>query len=88
MTLLALEDAPASVYEEAAIFSADVGLPITLAEVGLDASDADTLRTISVRAVQPGEVTNNEPFPVTAQAVFDAMIAADRRGRAILSARG
>ena len=87
MTLLALENDPHSEYEEAARFSADVGLPITLAEVGLDREDTAMLQAIAERAVRPDEVTNNEPFPVTAEAVLEAMIEADRRGRSILEAR-
>ena len=84
MMLLALEGGPADEYDEAARFSADVGLPITLAEVGLEAEDTTTLRAIAERAVRPDEVTNNEPFPVTAEAVLEAMLEADRRGRSIL----
>ena len=84
MTLLVLEDQPDAEYEEAARFSADVGLPITLGEIGLDHRDDATLRTISERAVRPDEVTNNEPFTVTAEAVHSAMLKADEQGRAIL----
>jgi glycerol dehydrogenase len=84
MMLLVLEDDPFSEYEQAARFSMAVGLPITLAEVGLDHEDTDTLQKIAERAVRSDEVTNNEPFPVTSDAVLAAMLEADRRGRSIL----
>ena len=83
MTLLALEDQPREQWEEVTRFSVDVGLPVTLEEVGLDRTDESTLREIAERAVRPGEVTNNEPFTVTADAVHQAMLEADQRGRAM-----
>jgi len=43
--------------------------------------DGATLRQIAIRAVQPGEVTHNEPFPVTAGMVEEAIRRADAAGR-------
>ena len=58
-----------------------VGLPITLAEVGVDAASDDQLRTIAERTVIPGESSHNEPFPVTVDALISALRAADQLGR-------
>jgi glycerol dehydrogenase len=44
-------------------------------------SDAEVVAAVAARTVKPGETSHNEPFEVTAEAVADAMRAADARGR-------
>jgi len=58
-----------------------VGLPVTLEEIGLAEVDDPLLRRLAERAVQADESTHNEPFPVTAEMVAQAIRAADARGR-------
>ena len=72
----------ALVVDEVRQFCLDVGLPVTLEGVGLSADDDRTLRAIAERAVQPGGFVHNEPFPVSADSVYEAILAADRLGRA------
>ena len=61
-----------------------VGLPVTLAEVGVNIEREEQLRTIAERAVIPGESSHNEPFPVSAEAIMAAMKSADFQGRKLL----
>ncbi|MEN9861349.1 MAG: Glycerol dehydrogenase [Cyanobacteriota bacterium] len=81
LTQLVLEGQPTAEINEMLAFQRAVGLPITLAEVGVDAGNDDQLRTIAERSVIPGESSHNEPFPVTAEAVISALKAADQLGR-------
>jgi glycerol dehydrogenase len=78
---LFLEDAPAAEIDEVLAFCRSVGLPVTLGQIGLGAIDGGLLRQVAERAVAPGEVTHNEPFPVTAGMVEVAIRRADAAGR-------
>ena len=79
---LVLEGAPRTTIEEVLGFSSEVGLPITLADIGLTNMPRDRLTPIAVRATAPGETIHNEPFEVTPDMVADAILAADAIGRA------
>jgi glycerol dehydrogenase len=81
LTQLVLEGRPQAEIDEIYRYQRAVGLPITLAEVGVDAASDDQLRTIAERTVIPGESSHNEPFPVTADALVSALRAADQLGR-------
>ena len=78
---LVLEGRDHSLLEEVLGFCAAVGLPVTLAELGLNSLSRDQARAIAERAVAPGESAHNEPFAVTADTVMDAIFAADSLGR-------
>jgi glycerol dehydrogenase len=78
---LVLEGAPRATMEQVLAFSAEVGLPITLAEIGLAELPADVLAQVARRATAPGETIHNEPFEVTPDLVADAIGAADALGR-------
>lgn len=80
MVHLALEQQPEDLVDEACTFCRDVGLPVTLEEVGLSADDTSTLQKIAELAVQPGGLIHNEPFPVSVDTVLAAILEADRRG--------
>jgi glycerol dehydrogenase len=77
---LVLEGVPSATFEKVLTFSAEVGLPITLAEIGLTALTRDQLDPIARRATAPGETIHNEPFEVTPDMVADAILAADALG--------
>ena len=79
---LVMEGAPRATVEQVLGFSTEVGLPITLAEIGLSNLPQDTLAQIAARAAAPGETIHNEPFEVTPDMVADAILAADALGRA------
>ncbi len=78
---LILTDKDPEIIEEVFSFCNTVGLPITLEEIGLgNVSDADLMRAAEAASVE-GETIHNEPVPVTAESVFNAMKAADAIGR-------
>jgi len=79
---LTLEGKPRSLFTEVLEFASEVGLPITLAEIGLRELDGDMLNQIAERSIATGETIHNEPFEVTAAMVSDAIRAADATGRA------
>ena len=83
LTQLVLEGQPQTEINEILRYQKAVGLPITLAQVGVDANNDDQLQHIAARSVIPGESSHNEPFPVTAEAVVAALRAADQQGRAL-----
>ena len=84
ITQLVLEGRPQSDISEILRYQRAVGLPITLAEVQVEASNDEQLRTIAERGVIPGESSHNEPFPVSAAMVVSALKAADQLGRQLL----
>lgn len=79
---LILEGKPRPLLDEVLGFATEVGLPITLAEIGLADLPSDLLHRIAQRATAPGETIHNEPFEVTPAMVADALRAADATGRA------
>ena len=79
---LVLEGAPRNTIDEVLAFFVAVGLPITLADIGLADVSSETLAQIADRATAPGETIHNEPFAITADMVRDAILAADALGRA------
>jgi len=78
---LMLERQPRSVVEEVLRFSTSVGLPITLADIGLGQLTPDMLDRIAVRSTASGETIHNEPFEVSPGMVADAIRMADAVGR-------
>ena len=79
---LVLEGKPQTLMDEVMEFSTEVGLPITLQEVGLDELPAEMLQQVAERATAEGETIHNEPFEVKPAMVADAIQAADAIGRA------
>jgi glycerol dehydrogenase len=77
---LVLEGICSATLEKVMAFSSDVGLPITLAEIGLTELTSDQLEAIARRTTAPGETIHNEPFDVTPDMVADAIRAADALG--------
>jgi glycerol dehydrogenase len=78
---LVLEGQPRLVWEPVLRFATGVGLPVTLAEVGLHDLPAELLQQVARRATAPGETIHNEPFEVRPDMVADAILAADALGR-------
>jgi len=82
VTQLCLDD-EGDVQEKLAIvdFEAAIGLPITFADLNLEGITRERLKAIGDVCAGEGSLCRNHPFPVTAEAVVDAMIAADALGR-------
>jgi len=62
-------------------FYKSFGLPTTLADVACANLTKDMLAKVAARATIDSEFVHNEPFPVTANMVADAIMAADAAGR-------
>lgn len=78
---LVLEGAPRATVQEVLGFCSEVGLPVTLADIGLTKLPRDRLDPIAHRATAAGETIHNEPFEVTSDMVADSILAADALGR-------
>jgi glycerol dehydrogenase len=78
---LFLADRPAKLIDEIYAFCEAVGLPTTLAEIGLNDISDDDLRIVAERACAEGETIHHEPLPVTPSAVVAALKVADAYGR-------
>jgi len=79
VAMLVLEGRPTTVLDEVVDFCLDVGLPVTLGDVGVDPDSAD-LGAVAELACAGGETIHNLPFPVSPAMVVDAMLAADAYG--------
>lgn len=79
---LVLEGRPSALVDQTMGFCLSVGLPLTLAELGLQRLTREKARAIAERAVAAGESAHNEPFEVTATNLMDAIYAADALGAA------
>lgn len=84
---LVLEGRASEEIAEVMGFCADVGLPLTLRQLGIEELSPDQARLIAERAVAPGESSHHEPFELTWVAVKDAILAADALGRDFLARR-
>lgn len=78
---LFLTDKPRKMIEEVYSFCEEVGLPTTLAEIGLDGVSDEDLMKVAEKACDKNETIHNEPQPLTSKDVFFALKAADRYGR-------
>ena len=78
---LFLEEQPPQMLREVFTFGHQVGLPETLAEIGLSAISEEALRKVAEKATAPGETIHKARRDVTADDVFHAIQAADAYGR-------
>lgn len=62
-------------------FCCSVGLPVTLAEIGLSADQEEKLMRAATVAADPAGHTKNEPMKVTKEMVYEAMLEVDRIGK-------
>jgi glycerol dehydrogenase len=82
--LAGLQLTDASPLESATVFSfcEEIGLPTTLADIGLRNIDRNKLLKAAEKACAPGEAIHHEAGVITAEKVLHAMIAADALGQA------
>ena len=79
---LIIEGQSNSVLDEVLNFAEKVGLPTTLADIGLAEVPGEVLDRIATRSTAQGETIHNEPFEVRPEMVVDAIRAADAIGGA------
>ena len=82
LTQLVLENAPMEEIKEVLGFCMSVGLPVCLADIGIESITPEELREIAEKACIPEESVHSMPFSVTPEAVAAAIIVADQLGRA------
>lgn len=82
LTQLILENAPEEELETVYRFCLDVGLPVTLADVGITENVCEQARAVARFAVQPWESIHNMPLAITEERVYDAILGADAMGAA------
>jgi glycerol dehydrogenase len=78
---LFLTDKPADMIEQVYTFCEDVGLPTTLAAIGLEGVTDAELMQVAEAATAEGETIHNEAIPLTPASVVAALKAADAEGR-------
>lgn len=81
---LVLENSSLDEIEEVLDFCTSVGLPITLAQLGIEEIKPEDIRKVAEAACAEGETIYNMPVEITVDAVYAAIIAADALGREYL----
>lgn len=79
---LVLENVDETELWEAFAFLDDIGLPITLEDMGIAQAVPAEMRMVAEKATAPGESIFNTNLNVTADAVYDAILLADALGHA------
>ena len=79
---LVLTDADPAEVSAVYAFCEEIGLPTTLADLGLGKSDRSHLLPAAQKACAPGEYIHHEAGIVTPERVLNAMLAADAIGQA------
>lgn len=82
---LVLEHAPKEELEQVLSFLNDTGLPLTLEQLGVREIVPGTLQKVAEAACVPTQSTKNLRADITPQEVYDAILEADRLGRAYRS---
>ena len=78
---LTLEGATEEEFLDVQEFCLEVGLPVTLSELGVKTDDE--IRTIAKNACVPGETIHNLAGDVTPDELYAAIVATDAIGRAV-----
>ena len=76
---MVLENTPAETVDKVMRFMVAIGLPVTLADLGV-AAEHDKVMAIAEKTAN-GPLIHQEPFAVTTERVYGAIIAADALGR-------
>ncbi len=75
-----LENRPAALVDEILRFCIDVGLPVTLADIGVTDATEEKIRRVAEVTTGQDETIHSEPFPVAPDIVYSAIVAADALG--------
>lgn len=78
---LVLENAPKEELDEVLAFCVSIGLPVCLADIGVDTVTVEELKEVARKACIPEESIHSMPFPVTEEAVVASIMVADQIGR-------
>lgn len=80
---LFLTDQPTDLIERVYGFCRSIGLPVSLADIGLERTGDADLMDVARATTDKAETIHNEPVAVTAEMVFAALKAADRFGKTL-----
>ena len=78
---LFLADQPAALIDEVYDFCESIGLPTTLADIGVVDPTEEELQMVAAGACSEGETIHNEPSPISTEAVVAAIKTADCVGQ-------
>ncbi|RZT00595.1 glycerol 2-dehydrogenase (NAD+) [Cuneatibacter caecimuris] len=84
ITQLVLEDVPAEELQEIIDFCIELGLPVTLKQLGVKEVTNDKIMAVAKAACAENDTLHNMPFEVTPESVCAAILAADAYGRYFL----
>lgn len=85
LTQLVLENIPEDELVEILDWMVTLGLPVTFEELGITDTSREHLMPAAEAACADNDTIHNMPFEVTAESVYNAMLAADRLGKAALA---
>ncbi len=80
---LILTAAPQNEIQEVISFCLSVGLPVTLAQLGLDYNNRERLYEAALKSCEPTQSIHHEAGEINATMVLDAMLMADALGRKV-----
>lgn len=78
---LVLENATVEELHEVLDFSLSIGLPVCLADIGVESITLEEAMEVAKKACIPEESIHSMPFPIDEREVAQAIIAADKIGR-------
>ena len=84
ITQLVLENAPKEELDEILDFCVSVGLPVTMAEVGVTDPTPEKIMHVAELACDPNDTGVNMPFAINPEMVYNAIYAADAFGKIAL----
>lgn len=81
---LILENKPLALISALQKFLVQVGLPVTLAQLGIKEDVSAKLESVVSKACQKGSYVHSMPFVVTEDSLYSALLIADELGREML----
>ena len=78
---LVLENAPMEEIEEVISFCLEVGLPVTLADIGIENPSREKIMKVAEATCAEGESIYNMPMEINADKVYAAIMGADALAR-------
>lgn len=75
---------PQKELEDILSWMVEIGLPVTFAQLGITDTSREHLMPVAEAACAENDTLHNLPFEVTAEDVYNAMLAADRLGKRAL----
>lgn len=78
---LVMENRPMEEINEVIGFCRSVGLPTMLKDLGIGEASTEDLMKVAKKAIAPDSTIHAEPFKVTEEMVYDAMVTADSLGK-------